>query len=36
LSVNVFQKVPVNQLLADYTTKECDLLISNQLTFNDF
>jgi len=35
LSVNVFQKVPFNQLLTDYSTRDDDLLISNQLTFNN-
>ncbi len=35
LSVNVFQKVPINQLLTDYTSKDGHLLISKQLTFND-
>jgi len=35
LSVNVFQKVPFNQLLTDYSTTDDHLLISNQLTFND-
>ncbi|MGB0415134.1 MAG: transposase, partial [Coraliomargarita sp.] len=35
LSVNVFQKVPFNQLLTDYTTRNDHLLTSKQLTFND-
>jgi hypothetical protein len=35
LSVNVFQKVPFNQLLTDYATSDDHLLISKQLTFND-
>jgi hypothetical protein len=35
LSVNVFQKVPFNQLLTDYATTNHDMLFSNQLTFND-
>jgi hypothetical protein len=36
LSVNVFQKVPFNELLTDFSTTEDHLLISKQLTFNDF
>jgi hypothetical protein len=36
LSVNVFQKVLINELLADFSTKDDHKLISNQLTFNDF
>ena len=36
LSVNVFQKVPFNELLADFSTTEDHMLISKQLTFNDF
>ena len=36
LSVNVFQKVPFNELLTDFSTKDDHILISNQLTFNDF
>jgi len=35
LSVNVFQKVPFNQLLTDYATTDHDMLFYNQLTFND-
>ena len=36
LSVNVFQKVPFNQLLADYDTTNDQSVIPKQLTFNDF
>lgn len=36
LSVNVFQKVPFNQLLTDYATRDDDFLISKQLIFRDF
>jgi hypothetical protein len=36
LSVNVFQKVPFNELLTDFSTTKDHLLFSNQLTFNDF
>ena len=36
LSVNVFQKVPFNQLFADYSTTKNDPFDSKQLTFNDF
>jgi len=36
LSVNVFQKVALNQLLGDFTTKISEVQISKQLTFNDF
>ena len=35
LSVNVFQKVPFNQLLTDYTFRDDHLLVSKQLTFNN-
>ena len=35
LSVNIFQKVPFNQLLTDYATSNGHLLASKQLTFND-
>jgi len=35
LSVNVFQKVPFNQLLADYDTRNSGNDICNQLTFKD-
>ncbi|MGB1128276.1 MAG: IS4 family transposase [Opitutales bacterium] len=35
LSVNVFQKVPFNQLLMDYASKDDHLVISKQLTFKD-
>ncbi|MDA0347322.1 MAG: IS4 family transposase [Verrucomicrobia bacterium] len=36
LSVNVFQKVPFNQLLADYDTRNSGNDISKQLVFNGF
>ena len=36
LSVNVFQKVPFNQLLADYDTRNSENDISKQLVFNGF
>lgn len=36
LSVNVFQKVPFNQLFTEYNTTNCDLVDPKQLTFNDF
>jgi hypothetical protein len=36
LSVNVFQKVPFNQLFTDYNTTNYDLVDPKQLTFNDF
>ena len=36
LSVNVFQKVPFNQLLVDFTVEKSKSDDSNQLTFNDF
>ena len=36
LSVNVFQKVPFYQLLADYDTRNGDNDISKQLVFNGF
>lgn len=36
LSVNVFQKVPFNQLFTNYSTTNHDLSNSKQLTFNDF
>jgi len=35
LSVNVFQKVPLNQLLADFSTKNDQSIFRNQLEFND-
>jgi len=35
LSVNVFQKVPFYQLLADYDTRDSENDICNQLTFKD-
>ena len=35
LSVNVFQKVPFNQLLTDYAFEDDHSLVSKQLTFND-
>jgi hypothetical protein len=36
LSVNVFQKVPFNQLLADYDTRNSENDISKQLVLNGF
>jgi hypothetical protein len=36
LSVNVFQEVPFNQLLADYDTRNSENDISKQLVFNGF
>ena len=36
LSVNVFQKIPFNQLFTDYNTTNHDSAGSKQLTFNDF
>ena len=36
LSVNVFQKVAFSQLLGDFTTKNGEMPVSKQLTFNDF
>jgi hypothetical protein len=36
LSVNVFQKVPVYQLLGEFETRTCDSSLPKQLTFNDF
>lgn len=36
LSVNLFQKVPFNQLLADYAIRNEDNDISKQLLFNGF
>ena len=35
LSVNVFQKTPLNQLLADFSTKRDDSIFCNQLKFKD-
>jgi hypothetical protein len=35
LSVNVFQKVPFNELLTDFSTTDFGSSISKQLTFND-
>jgi hypothetical protein len=35
LSVNVFQKVPFNQLLTDYATSDDAFKVSKQLTYND-
>jgi hypothetical protein len=36
LSVNVFQKEPIHQLLRSYDTRDAKNDISNQLIFNDF
>jgi hypothetical protein len=36
LSVNVFNKATLYELLTSYTTRDYQELISNQLTFNDF
>ena len=36
LSVNVFQKVPFNKLLADYDTRNSENDISKQLVFSGF
>lgn len=36
LSVNVFQKVPVSQLLGDYASDKSESPIRNQLSFNGF
>ena len=35
LSVNVFQKDPVYQLLTDFTTRDDKLALPKQLTFNN-
>ena len=35
LSVNVFQKVTVNQLLGDFNTRRDGMEVFNQLNFND-
>lgn len=35
LSVNVFQKDPVNQLLTEFTTRDDQLVLPKQLTFNN-
>jgi hypothetical protein len=35
LSVNVFQKVTVNQLLGDFSTTRDGMEVFNQLIFND-
>jgi hypothetical protein len=35
LSVNVFQKVTVNQLLGDFNTRRNGMEVFNQLNFND-
>jgi hypothetical protein len=36
LSINVFQKVPFNQLVGDFSTRNDDLYTSNQLMLNGF